>query len=286
MDIHAQVHGPPVNEGINVERNPPPQPDEELLHEEPPIPVEGQQYDEEADRNAQAEYNLEQRSLKLPQPTVEGFSYLPSHCQMHPFDASENEAADGIAQTVEEFFTENVRNPRLRIDTELKQFKKLTKQVEDGPLPACFAVWKDMAVEDNFTLQRQQEKFVVELDENYIVKRIVVNAERDTLTPEVNAIGDQMKNLLTACHGFLAEQENVNSRLNEQVIEFQKIRMRTLKTDKTLRDLESLPTEVGMLCKQVSNLLQDIKAAVSSKYLTSPRVKQTTGLIMLLPDEP
>ena len=275
-----------VNEGINVGRNPPrPLPDEDLHHEEPPIPVEIEQHDEVADHDTAVDHNLTQRSIRLPQPTVEGFSYLPSHRHMSPFEASENEEADRIAQGVEEIFTENVLNPRLRIDTELKHFKELTKQGEDGPLPACFAVWKNMAEEENFILQQQDQQFRVELDHNYIVNKIIVNAERDTLTPEVNAIGDQMKKLLTACHSFLAEQENVNQCLNDHMIKLQSIRVRTKRTDKILRDMESLPSEVSTLCKEVANLLQDIKAAVSGSYVTGPS-EEATGLKinLLLPD--
>ena len=284
--LEDEQHGPAVNEGVNVEHNPPPQLQEQL----PPPQQEGHLDPvEEAGHNAlmsnQADNSQLNLSHRLPQPTVEGFSYLPSHYEMPPFEDTENEDADGIAKRVEEFFIENVLNPRLRIDTDLKRFKELTKQGEDGPLPACFAVWKDMAVKDNFILQQDHEEvFRVECNDNIAVKEIVVNADRVNLTEEVNVIGDQMKKLLTACHNFLAEKENVNHRLHNEMEEFRKIHIQTLKTDKTLRKIESLPLKMEKHCAQVANLLQDIKAAVSSKHLTAHRVKQRTGLITLVSD--
>ena len=277
--LEHEQHGPAVHHGANVGHHPPLQPHD--LEAFVVIPVEEGVHNVIDSTN---QTDLTERSLRLPQPTVEGFSYLPSHYEKHPFEASENEEADRIARTVQEMFTQDVVDPRLRIDAELKRFKELTKQGDSGALPACFVEWKNMIVKDNFILQQeQQEVFRVECNDSNVVKTIAVTSERDTLTPEVNAITDQMKDLLTACHSFLSEQENINQRLIEQKEELQKIHVQTLKTNKTLETIESLPLEVNAQCAQVNNLLHDIKAAVSSKHLTAHRVKQTTGVIRLLP---
>lgn len=262
MDVLAQGHEPAVNVGINVGQIPP------LLgaqlHQEGSPPLqEGQQNSEQEPRHNVV--NLEengQHDLKerYPQPTDEGFSYLSSPYQKSAFVASGNAEADRIAKKAQEYFTENAINPRLQIDTALRHFKKLTNRDEDHPLPACFCVWMDMADEND---SMQERVFRVEYDENGGVTNITAFTE--CKTPAVIEIENKMKELLTLCHKFLAGQKDVRRILNDLIAEFQCIHVRTLKTDQILRDIESLPVEVNAMCEQVTNLLNDIQAAVPHK---------------------
>ncbi len=210
-----------------------------------------------------------------PQPVAK-FRYLTPESQSIPHNTSTDDSeATEIVSDIRDYFNTTAFNARREMDTHLRAFKSSVGEGPDAALPACCHAWKDRAFGERDQDVPRGGWFVLDPQDaattDTPIQAMCVNKHKNDLSEEVNAIGSHMQKLLDSCNEILENEAEWKEELQSRIARLSSVQLPRGEVD-TLRELIQ---KVDTFCKDATNLLKDIKAAIGP-IRTKPTTK--TGM--------